>query len=84
MPSGRRSHRSCATDLRPGFPPADAYIWTVTQPALTTIEQLKEDLAASAADIEAGRVVPGETVLARIQEALARYEAEQHPTIVRP
>ena len=42
------------------------------------IEQIKADLAASAADIEAGRVVPGETVHARIQAALDRYEAEQN------
>jgi hypothetical protein len=48
----------------------------MTRNALTTIEQLREDLAASAADMEAGHIVPGEVVLARIQEALARYEAE--------
>jgi hypothetical protein len=42
-----------------------------------TIKRLKEDLAASDADIEAGRIVPGEVVLARLQQALARYEAEQ-------
>jgi hypothetical protein len=51
----------------------------MAQHTLTTIKQLKEDLAASKADIEAGRVVPGETVLTRIQEALARYEAEPYP-----
>ncbi len=42
------------------------------------IEQMKADLVASAADIEAGRIVPGETVHARIQAALERFEAEQN------
>lgn len=42
-----------------------------------TLKRLKEDLAASDADIEAGRTVPGEVVLARLQQELARYEAEQ-------
>jgi hypothetical protein len=51
----------------------------MTRKALTTVDQLRKDLAASAADIEAGRIVPGETVLTRIQEALARYETEQRP-----
>jgi predicted transcriptional regulator len=41
--------------------------------------QMKADLAAGAADIEAGRIVPGETVHARIQAALERFEAEQNP-----
>jgi len=41
-------------------------------------EQIKADLAASAADIEAGRIVAGEAVLARIQAALDRYEAGQN------
>jgi hypothetical protein len=42
-----------------------------------TVRQLKEDLAASAADIEAGRIVPGDELLARLEQALTRYETEQ-------
>lgn len=59
-----------------GFLCARAYISKMNREA--TIKRLKEDLAASAADIEAGRIVPGEVVLARLQQALAQYEAEQH------
>jgi len=44
---------------------------------LPTLDQIKADLAAAEADIEAGRVVPGDVVMARIQAALDRYEAEQ-------
>jgi hypothetical protein len=40
-----------------------------------TIKQLREDLDASAADIEAGRIVPGEVVIARLEQALVRYES---------
>lgn len=42
------------------------------------IEQIKADLAASEAEIEAGRIVSGETVYARIQAALDRFEEEQN------
>jgi hypothetical protein len=42
------------------------------------IEQIKADLAASAADIEEGRIVPGDVVFARIQADLDRYEAGQN------
>lgn len=42
------------------------------------IDRIKADLAASAEDIEVGRVVPGEAVHARIQAALDRYEAGQN------
>ena len=44
---------------------------------LPNLEQIKADLAAAEADIAAGRVVPGDVVLARAQAALDRYEAEQ-------
>ena len=33
------------------------------------------DLDASDADLAAGRIVPGEVVMARLQAALERYEA---------
>ena len=42
---------------------------------LPTLEDIKADLAASEEDIAAGRVVPGQVVLDRIQAALDRYEA---------
>jgi hypothetical protein len=48
------------------------------QSTMPRIAQIKADLAASAADIEAGRIVSGEVVLSRIQAALDRYEAEQN------
>jgi len=44
---------------------------------LPTLDQIKADLAAADADIEAGRMVPGDVVMARVQAALDRYEAEQ-------
>ncbi|MGB8843567.1 MAG: hypothetical protein WCC64_21150 [Aliidongia sp.] len=44
---------------------------------LPTLDQIKADLASAQADIEAGRVVPGEVVIARAQAALDRYDAEQ-------
>ncbi len=49
----------------------------MNDPTRRTAADLIADLDASEADIEAGRIVPGETVLARIQAALDRYEAEQ-------
>ena len=51
----------------------------MTRDAQTTIDQLREDLAASKADIEAGRIVSGEIVQAKIQDMLAKYEVEQSP-----
>jgi hypothetical protein len=44
---------------------------------LPTLDQLEADLAAAEADIEAGRIVPGDVLTARVQAALDRYEAEQ-------
>lgn len=50
------------------------------QAPLPALDQIKADLAAAEADIEAGRVVPGDEVMARAQAALDRYEAEQRRT----
>jgi hypothetical protein len=54
------------------------YIRPMNRNITSRIEQIKADLAASEADIEVGRIVPGETVLARIQAALDRFEAGQN------
>ena len=51
------------------------YIDAMRKSGIPTLEDIKADLAASGEDIAAGRVVPGEVVLHRIQAALDGYEA---------
>lgn len=47
----------------------------MTDPTRHTLADLMADLDASDADIESGNIVPGEAVLAELEEQLARLEA---------
>jgi hypothetical protein len=51
--------------------------WDHDPDTLPTFERLQADLDASAADIEVGRVVSGETVLNRLKDTIERYEADR-------
>jgi len=46
------------------------YTDSMRKPRLPTLQDIKADLAASGEDIAAGRIVPGQVVLDRIQAAL--------------
>jgi predicted transcriptional regulator len=49
----------------------------MSDPTSLTIDDMVAALARSEADIEAGRIVPGETVVAELRASIARMEAKQ-------